>query len=69
MAEVGASKPVPKLSYGKSYGKLFRIWVRIQGWVIGTGVHIGDVNAAFFKEIRAHLPLDVLVLVMVALAV
>jgi methyl-accepting chemotaxis protein len=56
----GASEPVAKISYVK----LFQPW----GWVIGTGVYIDDVDAAFFKEIGTELLLDALVLAAVSLA-
>jgi methyl-accepting chemotaxis protein len=56
----GASEPVAKISYVRE----FQPW----GWVIGTGVYIDDVNAAFLKEIRNQLLLDLMVLVVVALA-
>jgi methyl-accepting chemotaxis protein len=38
----GAAKPVPKISYVKKFGP----W----GWVIGSGVYIDDIDAAFYAN-------------------
>ena len=38
----GSSDPVQKISYVKLYGP----W----GWVIGTGVYVDDINAAFWRK-------------------
>ncbi len=43
----GASKPVRKISYVKG----FEPW----GWVIGSGIYVDDVDAAFWKEIGADM--------------
>jgi methyl-accepting chemotaxis protein len=46
----GASEPVRKISFVKGFSQ----W----GWVIGSGIYVDDVEAAFWKEIRT----DVLIL-------
>lgn len=38
----GADQPVPKLSYVRGFAP----W----GWVVGTGVYIDDIDAAFWRE-------------------
>ena len=38
----GSSDPVPKISFVKLYGP----W----SWVVGTGVYVDDINAAFWRQ-------------------
>ena len=40
----GIDKPVPKISYVKGFAP----W----GWVIGSGIYIDDVDAAFWSRIK-----------------
>jgi methyl-accepting chemotaxis protein len=40
----GADKPLPKVSYVKGFAP----W----GWVVGSGIYVDDVNAAFWADVR-----------------
>ncbi len=51
----GADKPVPKVSYVRG----FPAW----GWVIGSGIYVDDVQAAFVRAARG----DAIILVVVSL--
>jgi methyl-accepting chemotaxis protein len=42
--KVGHSEPVPKVSYVKGYAP----W----GWVVGSGIYVDDVDAAYARELR-----------------
>ncbi|MGE4417895.1 MAG: cache domain-containing protein, partial [Marinobacterium sp.] len=50
--KAGSTEPQPKLTLAKS----FEPW----GWVIGTGVYMDDLNAAFMEDL-IHLSLQLLV--------
>jgi len=43
----GAQKPVRKVSYVKG----FKPW----GWVLGSGIYLDDVDAAFWSEVRTNI--------------
>ena len=57
----GVKKPAPKLSYVKG----FEPW----GWVIGSGIYIDDVDAAFWDRIRGSLAVLVLIMVLIGVLV
>ncbi|MCX5733072.1 MAG: methyl-accepting chemotaxis protein [candidate division NC10 bacterium] len=46
--KVGMKDPVPKISYVQG----FEPW----GWVIGSGIYIDDVDAAFWGKVKLYVP-------------
>jgi len=49
----------PKLSYVKK----FEPW----GWVIGSGIYIDDLDAAFWTEVRAQLVIDIVLILLLGI--
>ncbi|HXZ01834.1 MAG TPA: bacteriohemerythrin [Stellaceae bacterium] len=58
--KTGSADPLPKVSY-VGY---FQPW----GWIIGTGVYLADIDAAFAREIRDQLVIGIAVLLVASLA-
>ncbi len=56
----GSNDAFPKISYVR----YFEPW----GWVIGTGIYLDDVDAAFARQVRNQLILGIIVLLIVSLA-
>ena len=57
----GIDKPVPKISYVKG----FEPW----GWVIGSGIYIDDVNAAFANRVRDSLIVLAVIMALIGILV
>jgi len=53
----GHQQPVPKISYVKG----FEPW----GWVIGSGIYVDDVNAAFWQQARVFSVLAFIVMALI----
>jgi methyl-accepting chemotaxis protein len=52
--KVGMKDPVPKISYVQG----FEPW----GWVIGSGIYVDDVDAAFWSNVKLYVPLILCIL-------